>query len=212
MTTPGTGQRPAPRLAFLVPALLAGAAWIASTPALAERLVLDRAAVARGELWRLVTWQLVHRSPRLLLLDVGALALLAGLLARRDRILFGLALPAAALAVSAAIWLARPDLRQAEGASGLVAGLLAALGADLVRTPGRTRVPWASGALGALALAAAFAKPALEAAGLLPSATGTAGVVLWEAHLAGAAAGTLTVLLRHGPGSARVARVRDVEP
>lgn len=112
--------------AGLVAAMLA-AQWL---PGAAELLSYDREAVARGELWRLVTGHLVHYSWGHLTNSVLVLLPAAWLIeSRRGSDLLFLALSAAGC-VGMALVLTEPDIAEYRGASAIGLALLvyAALG------------------------------------------------------------------------------------
>ena len=95
----------------------AGRAW----------LQYDRAALARGELWRLLTAHLVHLDLRHALLNCAGLALMWALFARaysaRQWVLI---LVASVAAIDAGLWLGDSTLRWYVGSSGALHGVMAA--------------------------------------------------------------------------------------
>jgi rhomboid family GlyGly-CTERM serine protease len=138
----------------------------------------DRAAILRGEVWRLVTGHFSHWSPSHLGYDVLAFVILGAICERRGRGLFATVAVATALAVSLFLLAIRPEV-------GLYRGLSAidsALWMWAVFIVGEQRLPLAV-ALGSLFLA----KVAIE------SNTGALFVdgmtVLPVVHLIGAAIG-----------------------
>ena len=186
----GRGGFQPPRLTLFLGAVMA-AAYLLLGPAPAG-LMLDRQAVANGEIWRLLTGHLVHADAAHLSWNLGAFLVLSGLYELQERPgpgrYFGL-LAAAALAVDAWFWWLQPGLLVYCGLSGVLNGFFAVLTVFLWR---RTRHP-------AIALAglAAVAKIAVEAglgASLLPT---TAWTAVPGAHAAGFAAGLLLGLRRH---------------
>ena len=92
---------------------------------LLDVLQLERAAMADGELWRLLTANLVHWSPAHFALDIGAF-LVVGLLFERS---LGRAYPwmllASAVAVGVAVSTLRPELAFYRGLSGVCSGQFA---------------------------------------------------------------------------------------
>ncbi len=190
----GRGGFQPPRLTLCLGAVMA-VAYLLLGPAPAG-LMLERQAVAGGEIWRLLTGHLVHADLAHLSWNLGAFFVLSGLYELQERPgpgrYFGL-LGAGALAVDAWFWWLQPGLSVYCGLSGVLNGFFAVLTVFLWR---RTRHP-------AIALAglAAIAKIAVEAglgAPLLPTTTWTA---VPGAHAAGFAAGLLLGLLRSWPGS-----------
>lgn len=91
--------------------------------ALVPRLRYERAAIAQGEVWRLLSGQLVHYDARHLLLNLAGLMLLWLLYARdarpREWALVGLA---AALAVGVLLYLLEPGVTWYVGLSGVLHG------------------------------------------------------------------------------------------
>ena len=184
--------------------LLAGAAVLITLiagPAPAG-LLFDRAALADGEVWRLLTGHLVHSDPVHLAWNLAALVPLGALLelsagCRGWRFLGLLALGFAA--VDAWLWWLEPDLALYCGLSGLLNGLFAALAVTLWR---QTRH-----AAFLLALAGGLVKILVEVAtgaALLPT-------TIWASvpgvHLAGLAAGLVFALSLNRP----VPRMRSLE-
>lgn len=149
--------------------VLAPAAW----------LELDREAVARGEVWRLITGHWTHWTPDHLLWDSLAFLVLAVLCETRiSRARLVAAVLGSALAVSAGVWFALPEIGRYRGLSGIDSALFVLLAASL-RSP-----------LGGLALAAFLGKSAWEVwtgATLFTAAGSFVPVPL--AHLIGGACG-----------------------
>lgn len=190
----GRGGFQPPRLTLCLGAAI-GAVYLLLGPAPAG-LMLERQAVANGEIWRLLTGHLVHADDAHLSWNLGAFLVLSGLYELQERPgpgrYFGL-IAAGALAIDAWFWWLQPGLPVYCGLSGVLNSFFAVLAVLLWR---RTRHP-------AIALAglAAIAKIAVEAAlgaPLLPTTTWTA---VPGAHAAGFAAGLLLGLVRFRPGS-----------
>ncbi len=157
-----------------------------------EAWLYDRAAIADGELWRLVTGHLVHSDAVHLAWNLGAFLILGALaemrLGLRPIPLVGLLL-GAVLAIDLWLWWLEPGLARYCGLSGLLNGLLAAIAIGLWRRTGS--------ALFLLLLAGDIAKIALEASmggALLPTSGALWGSVP-GAHLAGLAAGALVAFI-----------------
>ncbi len=168
---------------------LAGAALSVSfMPGIADLLQYDRFAVGRGEVWRLLTGQFVHWTPRMALVDLGVLLLLGAVIEIRSRRLLACACFAGFVLTGSGIhWLA-PAITHYRGASGVATTLFVLVAVMAVP---RGRSIRSRGAAMALALGLLAAKMAWESAspagffaGPLPE-----GVeVLPLAHLLGAIA------------------------
>ncbi|WDE03433.1 rhombosortase [Thalassomonas viridans] len=118
------------KLSLLLPllvALLAVGAFfldIFSRGNLSEMLVYHRNAVSQGELWRLLSGHFFHTNGYHLLLNLGAIALLAGLHSRYYRFSsYALLFMLSALGTSAGIYYFAPDLSQYVGLSGVLHGV-----------------------------------------------------------------------------------------
>ncbi|HEX9671451.1 MAG TPA: rhombosortase [Thermoanaerobaculia bacterium] len=183
------------RLPWVTAALVGCAALLSTLDGLPARLEYDRALVRAGELWRPLTAQLVHWTPRMALADLAALALLGGWLEARGRrrgLAAGLLLAAAATAVG--IHFLLPRLATYRGSSGLAAALFVLVAVELAAGPGPARRR-----LLAVAALALFAGKVLyetatgraAAAGALPAGVAVVPLV----HLLGGAAGLLAALL-----------------
>ena len=174
--------------------LAAAAVVVFLWPGLSEHLQYDRAAVAAGEVWRLLSGHWAHYSLAHLFWDVLAFAALGLACERKSSRRFVVCVVASALAVSVSVWVLLPGRGIYRGLSGIDSALFTLLIADLWeehRQAGHGR----SQLLAAVCLAAFLAKIAFE---LLTGRNvfvsgfdaGTVGVPL--AHLVGAVCG-LTV-------------------
>ena len=146
----------------------------------------DRAAIAGGEWWRLLTAHLVHLNFRHAALDLGGLALLWMLFARD----FSPGAWAAVILVTAAaidlgLWLRDPGVRWYLGISGVLHGLLAA--AAFVRLRRRDLEGWLLAGLLLAKLAYEQLHGALPFAGDMP--------VIVDAHLYGALGGLAAAIV-----------------
>jgi rhomboid family GlyGly-CTERM serine protease len=146
------------------------------------RLRYERAAIAAGEWWRLLSCHLVHHDLWHLALNLGGFALLwslyGGAARGRDWLVVALA---AALGVGLGLWFGEPQLGWYLGLSGVLHGIWAAAG---IAALGR----WRLEALITLLLLAA--KLAFEEAhGPLSMALGATLPVVTAAHRYGALAG-----------------------
>jgi rhomboid family GlyGly-CTERM serine protease len=154
-----------------------------------EFLRYERAAIASGEIWRLVSGHLVHLGNPHLLMNLAGLLLVWLLVGRlystRDWLL---AAAFSILAMDAGLWFLDPDIRWYVGLSGLLHGLLAA-GA----IGGFRALPGESVVIGALIAAKVGYE---QLVGPLPGSESTAGgAVVVNAHLYGALGGVLFALL-----------------
>lgn len=141
----------------------AGLRW----PELFDALVLDRAAVASGQLWRLWSGHVVHLDARHAAVNLAALAILAGLAARMrllPRLLGASLLLMPAIAIGLLTWV--PQLDWYAGLSGLLHGwaawllvrrggapALAGLVLLLAKLAWETRMPGSAGGLPAVVAA-----------------------------------------------------------
>ncbi|MBS0374904.1 MAG: rhombosortase [Proteobacteria bacterium] len=154
--------------------------------ALVARLRYERAAIAAGEAWRLLTGQLVHHDARHLALNLAGLALLWLLYARdarpREWAVVGLA---SALAVGGLLYLLEPQIAWYLGLSGVLHGGWAA-----ATVFGRRRWPLEAN-VSALLLAG---KLVLERFGSLGAALDPGLPVITVAHLYGALGGLAAAL------------------
>lgn len=152
-------------------------------------LRFERAAIAGGELWRLVSGHLVHLGVSHAFLNALGLLLIAWLVGKEYTLRQWLLVSAVTIAaIDAGLWWLEPELEWYVGLSGVLHGWLAAgIVAQI-----RGRRP------DALLLAALLAgKLVFEALfGALPGSEETAGgPVVTEAHLYGAAGGLLSGVL-----------------
>jgi rhomboid family GlyGly-CTERM serine protease len=160
------------------------------TPGAAERLEYDRARLAAGEAWRLLTCHFAHWTPRHLLWDLLAVTVLAIGCAPFGPRRLAATIAAAAIAVPAAVWVGLPSMARYRGLSGLASALFALLAVGVLRTAragGRPRMAFAA----AVALAAFAAKLAWELATASPVFVGPGAgfVAVPLAHLVGALCG-----------------------
>ena len=123
---PPSGRRDRPgRLPWVSAGLVAAlAAASLLPPGGSEILQYDRSRVAGGELWRLITGQAIHWTPRMTLVDLAALLGLGAWLewrGARRALLAALVLAAGLSAL--AVHLFSPDLQLYRGSSGLSSAL-----------------------------------------------------------------------------------------
>ncbi|MEN8106445.1 MAG: rhombosortase [Pseudomonadota bacterium] len=89
-----------------------------------EAWVFDRAAISRGELWRLITGHWVHSDLAHAIWDITALLLLGALFEARLQWRLPLALLIGSVGVDAWLWWGDPALRYYCGLSGILNSLL----------------------------------------------------------------------------------------
>lgn len=106
---------------------VASAVVVSVWPGLGAHVQYDRAAIAAGELWRLVAGHWAHYSFDHFFWDVLAFAALGVACERRSRARFLGCVIASALAISASVWLMLPDMQTYRGLSGIDSALFALL-------------------------------------------------------------------------------------
>ena len=154
-----------------------------------EVLRYDRAAIADGEYWRLLSGHIAHLGFRHLLLNLAGLALVWLLVGRRYRTRHWILVAAiSVLLMDAGFWFVDAGMRWYVGLSGLLHGLLLA---GAIR--GLRSLPVESIVICTLVVA----KLAYEqVAGPLPGAEAAAGgAVVVNSHLYGAIGGALSTLV-----------------
>jgi len=172
-------------LALSIAAACLALAALGAGPRLALRW--DRASIAAGEAWRLVTGHVVHLDLEHAALNVAGLLLVWALFSRAFSARQWLAIVAAGIAaIDLGLWLVNVDLQWYVGASGV---LHAAMAAGIVRQMiARDRIAWVLGVVG-------VGKLLYEHfSGALPLTTAGA-LVVTDAHLYGALAGMLCGVL-----------------
>ncbi|HHJ16012.1 MAG TPA: rhombosortase [Gammaproteobacteria bacterium] len=161
----------------------------AAGPAVAQALRYQREAILHGEIWRLLTGQLLHLGWSHLLLNLVALALITALFGRLFRPgVWAWIYAGSFLATTLGLLLLQPGLQWYVGLSGALHGLFAAGAVVSIRRR-------ESGAV--LLLAVLVFKLGWEQlAGPLPGSTEwSGGTVITAAHLYGAIGGVLVGLL-----------------
>jgi rhomboid family GlyGly-CTERM serine protease len=169
-------------LVALLSALLA--VGIFSSTGVSAVLQYDRAAIASGELWRLVTCHWTHWSFEHLLWDVSAFAVLAFACASRAPGRFAWTMALCSLAIPVVVCVGLPEMQTYRGLSGIASALLVLVMCDVSREAPRG-LAFACGGL----LVAFTAKVVYEAV------TGTCVFV------DGAASGFVPVPLAHAVGA-----------
>lgn len=190
---------------FGAPTLLAALAGLVYLAPVAQRaLEYDRAAILRGEVWRLMTGHWTHLSLGHLGWDTCVFVLLGVALARQSRKAWWSCLALAPLTISLALFLGAPHWQTYRGLSGVDSALFVALAATAWgRETGKGR------ALPAAALVLFAAKIAFETAtgSTLFTEEVVGSSVVPMAHVVGAATGLLAALL-----AARRPRRHETDP
>ena len=119
-------------------AIAVAAIAIALSPTLQALLVLDRGAVASGQLWRVATGSFVHFSLSHLLYDLLVVVAAGSILERGGRAIGG-AVVASAVAIGLAVLLLEPALSGYGGLSGIAYTLIVMLALAPPATSGLTR-------------------------------------------------------------------------
>lgn len=191
-------------VATLLICAAAGAVYVMAP--LQALFVYDRAAIGGGELWRLVTGNLVHHSGAHLVFNVMAF-LVAGALVetQRCRHFFLLCLLAGAL-IGAALYAARPELIVFGGLSGVVTAAVAYLCLIGLTQAGACR--WLC-LTASIILVAKIASEMATGSSILLGAKPQDFAPVPESHLVGAAAAILLFLwerVRHDAARVRMVR------
>jgi rhomboid family GlyGly-CTERM serine protease len=189
-----TRPRTLPKLAWLVPAVLALAALglLLAGDAGREALRFDRSGIAAGEFWRLLSGHLVHLGSSHTLLNLAGLVLVWFLVGRAFGWTQWLWIIAGSMAaIDLGLWFGAPSLQWYVGLSGLLHGMLAAgIVAGLAARSGEAAI---------LAVVVAGKLAWEQFAGPLPGSEATSGgAVIVDAHLYGVIGGALVaaVLIR----------------
>ncbi len=149
----------------------------------------DRAALAAGQWWRLLSAHAIHLGYEHALLDEAGLALMWALFAREYSVRgWLLILGLSVVGVDAGLWLLSSTTQWYVGSSGVLHGVLAA------GTCAHLRRRQPDGWILALFLVGKLVYE--QSAGALPLTAG--GAVIVDAHLYGAVAGALAALLLRG--------------
>jgi len=178
-------------------AILIAAVALQLIPVASSSVTYERSAVGAGQWWRLATFQLTHWSWKQLGWDALVFAVLGGLCEQRCRRDFLLCVGLSALAIPAAVWLARPDIEGFRGLSGIDSALFVLFATRLAWQRAR-QSGWPAAAPAAATLLAFAAKTAYEfARGTTLFVQDTTGMFepIPLAHTVGAAAGMVTLVL-----------------
>lgn len=110
------------------------------TPELTAWATLDRAAIAAGEVWRLMTGHWTHWSGEHLGWDLLVFAFVGGVLELRGRRrAFLICTVLSALLISGGVWVLRPAMAEYRGLSGIDCALVTLVAVDLLRESIRDR-------------------------------------------------------------------------
>ena len=113
-------QLTASRLPVWTLAICACALLVFLVPGLATLLVYDRAAITHGELWRLVTGNLVHFSTTHLVYDLASFLIAGAIIEIRGYQYFPMLCLSAAMLIGVAVFSFAPELHFYGGISGIV--------------------------------------------------------------------------------------------
>ena len=113
-------QLTASRLPAWTLAICACALIVFLVPGLATLLVFDRAAITHGELWRLVTGNLVHLSTTHLVYDLASFLIAGTIIEQRGYRNFPILCLSAAMLIGIAVFGFAPELHFYGGISGVV--------------------------------------------------------------------------------------------
>jgi rhomboid family GlyGly-CTERM serine protease len=168
---------------------------VSLSPDAVALLELDRAAVARGEVWRVVSGHWTHWSLAHLVWDVIPFAALGAMCEVLDRRRFGLGLVISSVLISLSVISLQPEIDVYRGLSGLDSALLVLLAVSLIRAPGPAGWPIR---IAALAVLAAFvgkiAFELLTGRALFVPDTAAGVVTVPLAHVVGAIVGLALAL------------------
>lgn len=155
-------------------------------------LQFDRAGIAAGQVWRLLTGNFVHYSWWHLGANLGVFAILAWIAAGRSTGTAGVVVLSAA-AVGAGVYCGADGITTYRGVSGVDCALLAWV---LVSMAAQEGGGWAGGYIGVLLLAVAKAAyETITGQVLLPTSAPTGVEVVNITHLIGLALGTLVAVV-----------------
>ena len=180
----------------IIPALFTVGVFLSD--ARSARLQYDRAALAAGEVWRLVTCHWTHWSPDHLAWDAATFALLGWACARRSVRQYIATVCVSAMLIPLAVWQTHPDMVTYRGLSGIDSALLALLAVGVLRDEagpgGRRAVAWACAAV-LLGFAAKLAYELASGATLFVDAAAAGFVPVPLAHASGALVGAAVALV-----------------
>jgi rhomboid family GlyGly-CTERM serine protease len=211
-TLPRFGSAAARRVPCVSLAAVLAAVVIQLLPGAAEAFQYERAAVAAGEWWRVLTCHWTHFSFDHFLWDVLVLAFLGALCELRSRKAFLACVAGAAVGIPLAVHAWRPGLATYRGLSGIDAALFALLAVLVLRESlARGRRGWAAASgIAFLAFAAKIAFEMATATTVFVDSSAAGMVPVPLAHMIGAGAGLLTAALPAPALRSRANRRRPV--
>ena len=177
--------------ASLILAVAAGVVFV--IPGAAEWLEYDRAALASGQMWRLVTCHWTHWSLDHLLWDVVAFVVLGVLCERSSPAAWLRCLMLAVVAIPAAVWLMLPQIEHYRGLSGVDSAFFLLLAAGMMSRQAAERrwIPLVAIVVLSAGFIAKIAYEALTGNAVFSDNLAAGFVAVPLAHLAGASAGIL---------------------
>ncbi len=195
--------------------LFVAAAVVFAFPSATACLEYDRAAIAAGEIWRVVTCQWTHWDYDHLLWDAIAFVLLGILCERRGLSPLAACVAASTVLVPTAVWIVHPEISTYRGLSGIDSALFTLLAVHTAGTCLRNRDWRGAAAVGAVVIAFA-AKIVTEVATgqtVFVDNLGAGFAVVPLAHVVGGAVGlAVGIAAWLAPYTAKglgVARIRD---
>jgi rhomboid family GlyGly-CTERM serine protease len=175
----------APGASLVVGAMAAGIHM--STGPLSDSMIFDRASIADGELWRLLTGHLVHSDLSHLLLNVVGMVLIGAAFERRA-LDWALVVIVSAFGVDLWLWFLTPEVGQYCGMSGVLYG---ALGFGLIRAWQEANRRWLVAGVATVAVTKVIIEHSMGGA----IVAHTAWPVLPAAHAAGTVAGVVSAIV-----------------
>jgi rhomboid family GlyGly-CTERM serine protease len=172
--------------------LALAAVLIYVVPGTARWFEYDRAMLAQGQAWRVVSCHWAHFTSQHLLWDVVVFFGLAAFCERRSRTALLAAIALAAVVIPAAVWCWQPELLTYRGLSGIDSAVFALLGVGILSDSLRER-RWRGAAVVGLAAAGFIGKIIFEmlVGGTVFVESSAAFVPVPLAHLVGAACGAV---------------------
>ncbi len=190
-------------------AICAAALLVYALPDLSTLLIYDRVAIARGELWRLLTGNLVHLSVAHLAYDLAAFLIAGTIIEQRGDRHFPLLCLFSAALIGVAVYLFKPALRFYGGLSGVVSAAVGYLCLQGMTEKGPWR--WLCAAM-LTGLATKLWFELMLGKSLLLAVSNEAFVPVPLSHLAGAVAAVILFALVSLPASIAEREVAAHDP